>query len=116
MPITVYHNQRCSKSRATLERIRARGIEPTIVDYLRDPPDLPTLRDIVALLGVRAYDLVRRDEAPWATLGLTADSPDEAILAALVDHPVLLQRPLVVGAGRAVVGRPPENVDQLLDA
>ena len=66
MPITVYHNPRCSKSRATLERIRARGIEPTIVDYLRDP-DLP-LRDIVALLGVRAYDLVRRDEArepPW---------------------------------------------------
>jgi arsenate reductase (glutaredoxin) len=115
MTITLYHNPRCSKSRATLERIRARGIEPVIVDYLATPPDEQALRRIVSLLGVRAVDIARRSEPAWSTAGLDDDSDDDSVFAALVRHPILIERPLVIAGDRAVVARPPENVDQLLD-
>ncbi|MEQ8659592.1 MAG: arsenate reductase (glutaredoxin) [Gammaproteobacteria bacterium] len=116
MSVTIYHNPRCSKSRATLERIRARGIEPRIVDYLATPPDVATLRRLCALLGLSARALARSKEAAWREAGLGAASDDDAILAALARHPVLIERPIVVKGERAVLGRPPENVDALLDA
>jgi len=115
MTITIYHNPRCSKSRATLERIRARGVEPFIVDYLATPPDEQTLRHIIGLLGVRAVDIARRHESAWSTAGLDADSDDDKVIAALIRDPILIERPIVIAGDRAVIGRPPETVDRLLD-
>ncbi|MEX2481136.1 MAG: arsenate reductase (glutaredoxin) [Gammaproteobacteria bacterium] len=115
MTITLYHNPRCSKSRAALERLRARGIEPTIVEYLRTPPDEPTLRHLLRLLGLRAVDVARRGEAAWAAAGLGPDSADDAVIAAMLRHPILIERPIAIAGERAVIGRPPENVDSLLD-
>ncbi|MGE0482830.1 MAG: arsenate reductase (glutaredoxin) [Gammaproteobacteria bacterium] len=115
MDITIYHNPRCSKSRATLERIRARGIEPRIVEYLATPPDAATLRGLLDRLGLRAAELARRGETAWQEAGLDPDSEDDAVIAAMLAHPVLIERPIVVAGERAVLGRPPENVDALLD-
>jgi arsenate reductase len=116
MNITIYHNPRCSKSRATLERIRARGIEPRVVTYLEDPPDLATLRSLLDRLGLSARELARHKESAWTEAGLDDASDDGAILAAMTRHPILIERPIVVRDERAVLGRPPENVDALLDA
>jgi len=116
MDITIYHNPRCSKSRATLERIRARGIEPDIIEYLVTPPDAATLARLLEQLGLRARELARTGEAAWSEAGLDAASDDAAIVAAMTAHPILIERPIVVAGERAVLGRPPENVDALLDA
>ncbi len=115
MNVTIYHNPLCSKSRATLELLRARGIEPTIVEYLKTPPTRDQLKTILGFLGIRAIDLARRKDAAWIEAGLNNDSDDDAILDAMVDHPVIIERPIVVSAGRAAIGRPPENVNALFD-
>ena len=115
MNVTIYHNPLCSKSRATLELLRARGIEPTIVEYLKTPPTRDQLKTILGFLGMRAIDLARRKDAAWIEAGLNDDSDDDAILDAMVDHPVIIERPIVVSAGRAAIGRPPENVIALFD-
>ncbi|MCZ6892907.1 MAG: arsenate reductase (glutaredoxin) [Gammaproteobacteria bacterium] len=115
MNVTIYHNPLCSKSRATLELLRARGIEPTIVEYLQTPPTRDQLKTILGFLGIRAIDLARRKDAAWIEAGLNDDSNDDAILDAMVDHPVIIERPIVVSAGRAAIGRPPESVNALFD-
>ncbi len=114
MQVTIYHNPRCSKSRETLERIRAHGIEPEIIEYLQAPPTEDELRTMLAMLGKEAIDLVRRKESEFAAAGLDLDSSEEQILRAMNDYPILLERPIVVRDGRAVVGRPPEAVETLL--
>lgn len=114
MTVTIYHNPRCSKSRATLELIRARGIEPRIIEYLQTPPDRPTLRGLLVQLGMSAVELARRDEDAWATAGLTPEADNEDVITAMLAYPILIERPIVVSAGRAVIGRPPENVNALL--
>ena len=114
MTITLYHNPRCSKSRATLERIRARGIEPVVIDYLETPPDEPTLRRVIGLLGVRPVDIARRHEPAWSAAGLDLDSTDDQVIAALLREPILIERPIVIAGDRAIVARPPETVDRLL--
>lgn len=116
MTVTIYHNPQCSKSRATLALLRARGIEPRIVEYLDHPPDAATLKDLLAALGIRAIELVRTGEPAWQDAGLD-DAADEAeLLAALHEYPILMQRPIVVSGTRAIIGRPPENVNALFDA
>ncbi len=115
MNVTIYHNPQCSKSRATLELLRRRGIEPTIVEYLKTPPTREQLETILGFLGIRATDLARRKEAAWSEAGLNDDSDDDAILDAMVHHPVIIERPIVVSGDRAVIGRPPENVNALVD-
>lgn len=112
----IYHNPRCSKSRQALQFLRARGLEPAVVEYLESPPDAATLRALLETLGVPARDLLRRGEAAYAELALAARlADDEALIAAMVAHPVLIERPIVVVDGRAVVGRPPEKVLALLE-
>lgn len=108
------HNPRCSKSRAALELVREAGIELPVREYLKVPPSIEELRRIVQLLGVRPIDIVRRGEEPYATLGLSEATPDEDVLRAMVEHPILIERPIVVRNGRAVVGRPVENVRTIL--
>jgi arsenate reductase len=117
MNLTIYHNPRCSKSRKTLEIIESHGLKPRIIEYLNEPPDPQTLLRLAEMLDVPLADLLRRSEADFA------DSPDavpiddkQALSRWLHDHPRVLQRPIVVDddKGCAVVGRPPENVLELI--
>lgn len=109
--VTLYHNPRCSKSRQTLELLRARGIAPTIVEYLNAPPSIDELDRILKLLGLEPRDLMRRKEAVYKDLALDDESHDRhSLLQAMVEHPILIERPIAVANGRASIGRPPENV------
>ena len=117
MSLTIYHNPRCSKSRKTLELIESRGIQPTIVEYLSSPPDAATLLDIAGRLGVPLTDLLRRGETEFKEAGESVPLDDENQLANwIASHPKVLQRPVVVDSdsGKAIVGRPPENVFELI--
>ena len=114
-PITIYHNPRCSKSRQTLSLLNEKGIEPTVIEYLKDPPDARTLTSIIRMLGIRAIDLVRKKEEPYAKLGLAEKQDDEAaLIKAMVQYPILIERPIVVRGTKAVLGRPPEDVLKIL--
>ena len=111
MDIVIYHNPRCGKSRQTLDLLRQRGIEPTIVEYLKTPPDARTLGDILSLLNMEPRDLMRTKEVVYRELGL--DDPGlgrHALIDAMIEHPILIERPIVLAHGKAALGRPPENV------
>ncbi len=112
---TIYHNPRCSKSRATLALLEERGVQPDVVLYLDNPPDAEQLRDLLDKLQIGAAQLLRRGEAEWKALGLAVDAPEEQLIAAMASHPKIIERPVVVLGDRAVLGRPPENVLALLD-
>jgi arsenate reductase len=115
MTVTIYHNPRCSKSRQTLALLQDRGIEPQVVEYLKDTPDAATLEGFLKQLDMEPRALMRRKEAPYTDLNL--DDPDlsrAALIAAMVEHPVLIERPIVVKAGKVALGRPPENVLDIL--
>lgn len=109
----IYHNPRCGKSRTTLELLEEHGIEPKIVLYLRDPPPVDVLRELARMLGRRPGGLVRQQEPLLKDLNLDF-ADDDAVLAALAQHPILLERPIVVHDNRAVLGRPPNNILELL--
>lgn len=112
---TIYHNPRCSKSRQTLALLEDNGITPTIVKYLDDTLDAATLSGLIKQLGLaKAHELVRNKEADYAIAGLSADSSDKDVIAAMVAYPKLIERPIVVHGDKAVLGRPPENVLALL--
>ena len=113
--LTIYHNPRCSKSRAALALLEENGASPEVVLYLETPPDAAQLRSLLSMLGKPAAELVRRNEDEYRSAGLSAGSDDEEIIAAIVKHPRLLQRPIIVRGDRAVIGRPPENVLDLLN-
>lgn len=111
----LWHNPRCSKSRGALELLRGRGIEPETRDYLQQPPDADELRAVLGRLGIRARQLLRTGEDEYAKLGL--DDPtlgEDALVAAMAEHPRLIERPILVAGDRAVIGRPPERVLELL--
>ena len=110
-----FHNPRCSKSRGALELLRERGIEPQVVAYLEQPPSAGQLRELLRKLGIDARGLLRAGEPEYAELGLAnATHDDEALIAAMVAYPVLMERPIFVHGERAVIGRPPERVLELL--
>jgi arsenate reductase len=113
MPPTIYHNPRCSKSRATLELLESRGLKPRVVEYLKDPPSAAELKKIVGLLGVKAHDIVRKAEA--AEAGIKPGELNEtALIAAMAQHPAIIERPIVINSAKAALGRPPENVLKIL--
>ncbi|MGI9247620.1 MAG: arsenate reductase (glutaredoxin) [Woeseiaceae bacterium] len=117
MAITIYHNPRCSKSRKTLEIIHDSGIEPTIVLYLKDTPRAPEILTIAGKLGIPVADLLRRGESEFKNASDLPDLGEDAAVAGWIEeHPIVLQRPIVVNdeSGKAVIGRPPENVKDLL--
>ena len=114
MSITIYHNPRCSKSRETLELLRQHGIEPRIVEYLRTPPNRAELEALLAALGRTPRELARRGESTWTELDLE-HADDARVLEALLEHPVLIERPVVVNGSRAAIGRPPQAVLAILD-
>ncbi len=115
--LCLWHNPRCSKSRAALDLLASRGVQPRIVTYLDQPPSVDELRAAVAALGIAPRGLLRTGEAQYMDLGLDDPSlDDDAILAAMHAHPRLIERPLLLhDDGRAVIGRPPERVLELLD-
>lgn len=108
------HNPRCSKSRAALALVREAGVELPVREYLQDPLSLDELRRLVQLLDVRPIEIARRGEPQFQALGLGDTTPDDDVLRALAEHPILIERPIVVRGGRAVVGRPTEKVHELL--
>ena len=114
--VVMYHNPRCSKSRATLEILQERSIEPEIIEYMQEPPDKATLAHLVELLGVSPRDLLRTNEQVYKDAGLDEeDLSDEDILDALSQCPTILQRPIVVvDDEKAAIGRPPESVLDIL--
>ena len=115
MEVKIYHNPRCSNSRGALALLRERGIEPTIIDYLGHPLDVPALKALVARMGVPLRELLRTKEAVYAELDLgRPDGGDEALYAAVAAHPTLLNRPIVVTPRGALLCRPPERVLELL--
>jgi len=113
MKVKIYHNARCSKSRAGLELLRSRGIEPEVVEYMHAPPDAGALKKLLRLLGMSPRELIRRKEKTYAELGLE-DATDEDLIEAMAEHPALIERPIVVAGDRAVVGRPTERILDIL--
>jgi len=111
--IRIYHNHRCSKSRATLALLEGREVE--VVNYLDTPPDAAELKQLLKLLGIPARQLLRSGEAAYQELGLADPALDEdALIAAMVAHPILIERPIVLANGKAALGRPPENILAIL--
>lgn len=112
----IWHNPRCSKSRQTMQLLTEAGVEPQVRRYLDDPPTADELRRVLELLGMGPWDLVRMGEDEAKQLGLRDwdhDDPDRWV-EAMVAHPRLIERPVVIDGDRAVVGRPPANVETLL--
>ena len=115
MTVTIWHNPRCSKSRATLALLNERGIDPDVRLYLQDTPNETELRDALALIGGPASNLVRRSEHEFQLAGLNAESNDDDLIAAMEQFPKLIERPVVFANGKAAIGRPPEAVLSLFD-
>lgn len=115
MTVTIYHNPRCSKSRQTLALLEEKGVQHDVVLYLQDPPDAATITNIVAKLGLAsARDLMRKGEAVYKELGLKDVSDEAALIQAMADNPILIERPIVLNGGEAKIGRPPEGVLEIL--
>jgi len=112
MAYTIWHNPRCSKSRRTLALLEAAGVEIQIRKYLDDPPSVAELNDTLGKLGMTAAQITRKKEALFKELGLSLDQA--ALVEQLSAHPKLIERPIVIHGDRAVMGRPPENVNALL--
>jgi len=111
---TIYHNPACSKSRATLELLRESGVPLRVIEYLKTPPNAAELAFIVDKLGIKPADLARKGEAVFKERFAGRELSDAQWLAAMVEHPMLIERPIVVTDTAAVIGRPPENVRRLL--
>lgn len=115
MSVIIYHNPRCSKSRATLQLLKEKGIEPTIIEYLKTPPGTEQLDAILRKLGMEPRQLMRTKEAEYREAELDDDTLDRAaLIQAMVDHPKLIERPIVLANDKAAIGRPPENVLEIL--
>lgn len=114
MGVKIYHNPRCSKSRQTLALLEANGVEVEVIEYLNHPPSAIELKVILAKLGLSALDVMRQGEDEFKTLVEGQDWDDDALIAMMVQHPRLIERPIVVAGDQAVIGRPPERVLSIL--
>ena len=114
MTVTIWHNPRCSKSRATLALLEAQGIAPNVRLYLEDSPSGAELRDALRALGLAARDILRKGEVEYKAAGLGPGSSDAEAIDAMVAHPKLIERPIVFASGKARIGRPPEAVLDIL--
>jgi arsenate reductase len=114
MPVTLYHNPRCSKSRATLALLQEKGVSPEIVEYLNAPPSVDELKRILTMLGMKPRELLRFKEAKEAGLD-DSNLSDDALIAGMVANPIVIERPIVVSGGKARIGRPPESVLEIVE-
>jgi arsenate reductase len=114
MTVTIYHNPRCSKSRQTLALLEERGVNPDVALYLDNPPSKAALKSLIKKLGISsARDMMRTKETPYKELSLK-DAAEAALIDAMAEHPILIERPIVVNGDRAAIGRPPERVLEVL--
>ena len=115
MSVKIYHNPRCSKSRQTLQLLQEQGIEPEIIEYLKTPPTAEELNDILQKLGMEPRELMRKKEAEYKANGLDDEKLDrQALINDMVNHPILIERPIVVANDKAAIGRPPKAVLTIL--
>ena len=115
MSTTLYHNPRCSKSREALQLLVTRGLQPRVVLYLETPPGAAELKDLLKKLGLKPRDLLRDKEPIYAALGLgDVTLNDSALIRAMAENPVLIERPIFVSGQRAIIGRPPERVLEIV--
>ncbi|MDQ7089280.1 MAG: arsenate reductase (glutaredoxin) [Methylococcales bacterium] len=116
MPISIIHNPRCSKSRQTLQLLRDQGIEPEIIEYLKNPLSAKQLTEILQKLALEPRELMRKKEDIYKELGLNNESlSSEQLINSMVCHPKLIERPIVLANGKAAIGRPPEAVLAILE-
>lgn len=114
MSLKIFHNPRCSKSRSTLEILSDNNTDVDVVEYLKTPPDKEELKSILDMLGMGPRDLMRKHEAPYKENNLENNSlSDDELIDYMIKYPILIERPIVVSNGRAVIGRPPEKVKEL---
>jgi len=114
METIIWHNPRCSKSRAGLKYLEEKGIEHEVVRYLDTPPSAQEIQDVLGKLGMAPRELMRTKEAIYRELGLKEVTDDATLIAAMVEHPKLIERPVVIRGDKAVVARPAEKIDELL--
>ncbi|WP_194767601.1 arsenate reductase (glutaredoxin) [Tamlana sp. I1] len=112
--IKIYHNNRCSKSRCGLQILEASGKDFEIVNYLQDIPSAEELKKIIALLNIKPIELVRKNEAIWKSDFKNKDLSDSEIITAMVENPKLIERPIVINGNKAVIGRPPEQIEEII--
>ena len=112
--VTIFHNPRCSKSRQALKLLEEKGAEVEVVKYLETPPSKEELKALLKMLGISARELMRTKEAIYKELGLKEVDDEERLIEAMVAHPKLIERPIVIKDGKAIIGRPPEKVITLL--
>ena len=115
MSVKIYHNPRCSKSRQTLQLLHEQGIEPEIIEYLKTPPTASELDDILQKLGFQPRDLIRKKEAEYKETGMDNNAlTHQQLIAGMIANPKLIERPIVLANEKAAIGRPPENILEIL--
>ncbi len=115
MSVTIYHNPRCSKSRKTLALLEQHQQHPQVIEYLKTPPDADTLKQLLKQLGITARELLRSKEEEYKLEGLDdLTLGEDAIIAAMMKYPKLIERPIVVMGNKAIIGRPPEKIFDLI--
>ena len=115
MALSIFHNPRCSKSRKTLEIIESQNIEAEIILYLQDPPSASELSSLLKKLCMKASDLVRKSESIIKELNIDLSSiPEDDLISIMIEHPIMIERPIVFNESSAIIGRPPENVHELI--
>ena len=112
--ITIYHNSRCSKSRAAVELLTAKGKTFTIREYMKEPMTEEELEDVIGKLNMDAIDLVRKKEVDWKTHFATKDLDENEVILAMIEYPKLMERPIVVNGEKAAIGRPTEAIEEIL--
>lgn len=112
--VTIWHNPRCTKSRETLALVEGRGLTPTVRRYLDDAPSEAEIRAALTALGLKPIEAMRTKEAEFKAMGLSKDSPDDVLIRAMAEMPKLIERPIVFKDGKARLGRPPEQVLEIL--
>lgn len=116
MTVTIYHNPRCSKSRQTLQILQDKAVETDVIEYLKEPPSRETLEQVLAYLGVEPRDIMRKNESVYKELNLSDETlSHDALIDAMLENPILIERPIVVHNGKAALGRPPENVLKIIE-
>ena len=112
---SIFHNPRCSKSRKTLEIIENNDVEVKVILYLQDPPSISELQILIGKLGIKASDLLRKSESIVKELDIQLSNiSDDNLISIMVEHPILIERPIVFNESSAIIGRPPENVQELM--
>lgn len=115
MSIIMYHNPSCSKSRKTLAILKQQNINPQIIEYLKTPPDVATLKQLLSCLNISARQLLRQGEKAYQEAELNnPDLSEDELITAMTERPILIERPIVINNGKAIIGRPPENVLSIL--